>query len=1318
MGQAFPDYETFSAKFEQFTKSTYCHTYNYSRRKNKKDFDTEKFPFERAHLRCIHFGAPRVRKSNANGDKKERVNQHSNCVGCKFEIEVTFKSKELQYVVKKFTPDHENHELSKEAYMSASRGKKLTPEQEKFYTRLYNMQTPTNKLLEMIEEDLDLKYTIKDLHNVFAKQKRLGGQSRSDLERAIEYFESLKESDPGCTVKILYDTVGNDDNNRSVKAMYYASSYQKSLFKDHHQVMLVDGTYQLTIHGLVLYPFVTNDEHGKATIIGYAFVAAETAEILSYVLDLFIDGMGLDSTHEIKAVILDKDCAEMKACQEKLPNSAFVLCRFHVIKTVKERTSHIILPSEKQHLKQLFFEYFQQMLYAKDEALYMSAWARLGNLGLQHINLQAEVDYIDKQWHSIRAHWAFHITKTLPLLHNYTNNSTEALNKVIKDINGTNKQLDIVIKNLESLIKLQARNRSRKTYVSLNKVLNPTNVSTKEDHEVLKAQKYMTDTGLLKVRHELQKIGQVTEDLDWTEGQITCPLQPKPCAFSCTLGLPCRHLLRVKVNNGEPIITKDMVNPQFYKQAKTSFMETSKTGEKRQASDTIHQKLPKVSKSGKNNFSNLKKSVNNIISDFAMSSQEDQEAFVQDLTTYHESYKHGYRPEIFAGQNQDISTMEVLNNCHESQESSQIRYSIPTSQSKKSSKKSIVKPLTRHDKAMQFENKEFDYMKDTLKKFRSRYRGAEWNAYTLGVLTRHSDLDGDELYIEFPIIYSIQQIILKQFQSDLISPFQDYGNNQIAGLKPIEPGKKFVQLLYNGKNHYVTVTNMLPDGSVTPANEILLYDSLLSFQTNSTTIVVVEDEVKWQISRLLQNFVKNSENIKIKAMSCEQQPNMIDCGFYALMNVIAILYQMDPSQCQYPNSDSSPKGDIRQEFFSYLDQGNIYKPKVIQKTGDNQVAFQPRTMQGGHPTNVHFNSSFALFSIHCHCRLPESYGTLLTCGSCKLKFHTQCYLLDGKSKKEIDFIRGYFQCYSCRAPGDTCSFIFESNEEKISDKELTTISSSILKIPSHNYNRYMTHVVKPRAESSTISQENKGLAYSKIHFEKLADFITKYDINSLVRKTGSVFEAIFNWASNNQQECEIQYNFQDLTDGQIVHLGLLLVAHVTSTNIFPVWPFTSEMQSNFYGKNLKEKVARNKCVIKNLREQDAILTKELSSIKGEIPEDISLRIDQFQDDVQSIINGITSEINWRENADRECNTQLQEARKLLRKFQNFISNKKLITDTCSKKSRSQRKKQEPYTPPEFQGEALKSQDDFVTDIDSKKTRSQRMKKKPYTPTDP
>ena len=135
----FRDWASFEDHFEAWKAQNWTHTYKRDTRPNKTgNSDTHKY--SSANINCVHYGLPRIRTT-----RFIRKNQSYMGRGCAFDIHVKLDPVANEYFFHKFVVEHKNHEVSKEAYMSHPRGRRLSGREVEKYVADYLITMKVSK---------------------------------------------------------------------------------------------------------------------------------------------------------------------------------------------------------------------------------------------------------------------------------------------------------------------------------------------------------------------------------------------------------------------------------------------------------------------------------------------------------------------------------------------------------------------------------------------------------------------------------------------------------------------------------------------------------------------------------------------------------------------------------------------------------------------------------------------------------------------------------------------------------------------------------------------------------------------------------------------------------------------------------------------------------------------------------------------------------------------------------------------------------------------------------------------------------------------
>jgi len=337
----------------------------------------------------------------------------------------------------------------------------------------------------------------------------------------------------------------------------------------------MDGTYNLTAERYPLYVLATQDNSGYTRPVATAFVGADTKANIAKVLQLFKKCFDAATVAKTRIVFVDKDQREIGALKDEFPGAQVLLCWFHVLKAMKTAVADLDCVKEE---KERIFAASRRTVYSYDEEQYQRNVHQLAQ------NCSAEFfAYFTKNWDNCKVMWAFYARKELPTLANQTTNRVEALNRAIKAVFRAVQRTSMTFaKAVQTLLKFLVLTDVSVTYTDFVNIEKTPYVIHQQFGGVLKtAGSRLTGQALRLITVQLSKLANEVDYLkteDLGDGAIVVKnaisnvsysLQIEPatndvkgittsmltcsCFFSCTFGLPCRHvfLIRKTLENNE-----------------------------------------------------------------------------------------------------------------------------------------------------------------------------------------------------------------------------------------------------------------------------------------------------------------------------------------------------------------------------------------------------------------------------------------------------------------------------------------------------------------------------------------------------------------------------------------------------------------------------------------------------------------------------------------------------------------------------------------------------------------------------------------------
>ena len=199
------------------------------------------------------------------------------------------------------------------------------------------------------------------------------------------------------------------------------------------------------------------------------------------------------------------------------------------------------------------------------------------------------------------------------------------------------------------------------------------------------------------------------------------------------------------------------------------------------------------------------------------------------------------------------------------------------------------------------------------------------------------------------IIYLAQEILQDQF------PNMEGLEDPVLGpvLKFSEHRGEFVQILYTGGHHWVTVSNI-----GCQKGDINYFDSFSSGKPTSL--------VSKQIARMLH---EEGPRIKIVVQPVQQQTNLVDCGVFAIAFATSLVNAEDPCKVQYDHTL------LRSHLKESLMSSNLELFPKAQGSRNLKCCLLKVTY----------------VNVMCICRMPWEKDTVSAqCDTCEEWYHKQC----------------------------------------------------------------------------------------------------------------------------------------------------------------------------------------------------------------------------------------------------------------------------------------------------------------------------------------
>jgi len=232
-----------------------------------------------------------------------------------------------------------------------------------------------------------------------------------------------------------------------------------------------------------------------------------------------------------------------------------------------------------------------------------------------------------------------------------------------------------------------------------------------------------------------------------------------------------------------------------------------------------------------------------------------------------------------------------------------------------------------------------------------------------------SAIESETTWMNHRIMHACMLLLKRQFPNQT-----GFGDPLfVAALRTNYKDEKFIQIVFNGNNHWITVTNKSCGD-----NQVRLYDILNSLPSLS---------VEQQIAAMC---LTNAPEISVQSMNVVRQKGMSDCGMFAVAYITSISMGQDPVNIVY-----------KQETM---------RPHLLQCLVAKNMSSFPVQCYRTVRKPVSLSTTLKLF---CLCRQVYMRGSkMIECTRCREWYHQVCILLSNNSFNDAAENKS-FLCVKC-----------------------------------------------------------------------------------------------------------------------------------------------------------------------------------------------------------------------------------------------------------------------------------------------------------------
>ena len=528
-GKHFESYQSFLRLFETYCRQMYTHIATVRSRKFKDG------RVSWAKLACVQYGCARSR-----GKFKRRTS--SAVVGCTFHVSITFSEPLAKYCIMSFNNQHKNHETSFEYYHSMPQAKRLTPEERKRCLQaMVEGKLNAKELSEIMGRETGKNIKPIDIRNLNRRNISLATFSRQLEQEVLPLIKNYRHC-------VVYN-----DERKTVRLacwqVWSEEEFEPGLVHFHDHGTTGYSPYRVCS---LLMPTKT----GLAATVAFGFVLQKEMNALSAMLEIF-------SPHPPPLVVIaSKHWKQLRETADRHPKVNFFTSKTESVKAVSNYALSDKLKPHEAFLK----EKLLQMVESQSVQDYESAWQSVVQMAEKDPLLEDAVEELRTDWHAHR-----HLFAQYRLLDLNVN--------IVKSQRLEENARKLKMKSASSFTSVfqffMRENRlSRHGHGSCslethaNRPVYPCKAKRCLVGSSLEFMNAVVGTEVAEtVNDELREsFGLEKTDLKMNRSPIECTQAKEKCSFNATNLLPCRHLLRVRYENRQPLVTAPMIAQVWYSQ--------------------------------------------------------------------------------------------------------------------------------------------------------------------------------------------------------------------------------------------------------------------------------------------------------------------------------------------------------------------------------------------------------------------------------------------------------------------------------------------------------------------------------------------------------------------------------------------------------------------------------------------------------------------------------------------------------------------------------------------------------------------------------
>lgn len=331
----------------------------------------------KAYFRCDRGGKPEDKEHG-----RKRKHAATRLIDCPFSC-FALDKKDVGWILVVRDSSH-NHEATSEGFHPSLRKLAMNKEiMTSIDTQLKAQATPSQVMTSLRLQDDNCFLKKKDIYNVkqAIRLKNLGPLSPiqyllRELERDNWYFQFRMQ-----------------EISHEVTHLFFVEKHTVEILKGNSEVFLMDCTYKTNKFKLPLLVIIGHTSLGITFYVGFAFLAKEHEEDFVWVLTALKEYLVQTEVDAPEVLVTDRDMGLIAAIRTVFPDTAHLLCIWHVNKNVLAHCKPAFPTTEAW---EAFYAAWHNVIQSKTRDALDIAWEKLKDD--YYVGYDELIDYLDKTW--------------------------------------------------------------------------------------------------------------------------------------------------------------------------------------------------------------------------------------------------------------------------------------------------------------------------------------------------------------------------------------------------------------------------------------------------------------------------------------------------------------------------------------------------------------------------------------------------------------------------------------------------------------------------------------------------------------------------------------------------------------------------------------------------------------------------------------------------------------------------------------------------------------------------------------------------------